>query len=680
MKSTFYPKLALSGIRKNKKLYIPYILSCVGCAAMFYIIQALSVNEAVAALKGGSNLVTGFMLGKYIVAAFALIFLFYTNSFLIRRRNREFGLYNILGMSKKNVARVIVWETLFTAAVSLAGGLFLGIVLSKLSELGLLYIVKADVNFRFSFSGESVLWTLGIFALIFLLLLAKSLLTVKKTDTLGLMHSENVGEKPPKANWVFALLGAALLGSAYYIAVSIKSPLAAFMLFFVAVLMVIAATYLLFISGSVAVCGALKKNKKYYYKKNHFISVSSMAYRMKRNGAGLASVCILSTMVIVMLASSASLYFGEEDTIKSRFPRDTEIAVQLKSTQQLTDELKDSLRSAYEKVFDEHKVIASDVTEYAYAMMTGMLRDKGDYMDPDPANETQALFSADKLRSLYFVTVDDYNRAVGENIQVAPGEAYIATVRCELDRESFEMNGVKLAIAGKLPKMLEIGEANTGVVPSVLFVINDMKEILPLEELESDNGYKLMDIKWYYGYDLPFENEEAVDICREQTRALETIEEAKDADGGFSYYGSCIAAERADFYTTFGGLFFLGILLSVIFIFAMTMIIYYKQISEGYEDASRFEIMQKVGMTAKDIKKSINSQLLTVFFAPLLFAGMHFCFAFPPIWKILHLFNLFNLPLVIGVSAAVFVLFGIFYAVIYKATAKAYYDIVSAKE
>lgn len=575
---------------------------------------------------------------------------------------------------------MILWETGLTALISLIGGLFLGITLSKLSELGLLYIVKADVNFDFTLSAGSVAWTVGIFALIFFCLLLKSLITVQKTDTLGLMHSENVGEKPPKANWVFALLGAVLLLGAYYAAVSIQSPLAAFMLFFVAVLMVIVATYLLFISGSVAICGALKKNKKYYYKKNHFISVSSMTYRMKRNGAGLASVCILSTMVIVMLASSASLYFGAEDTIRSRFPRDNEIAVKCTSINLLTEETKDTVRTAYEKVFDEHNVIASNVTEYVYAMMTGMLRDKGDYMDPDPADETQALFSADKLRTLYFVPVNDYNRAVGENVTVAPGEALIATVRCEPDRESFEMNGVKLRIAGKLPKMLEIGEANTGVVPAVLFVINDLKEIKPLEELRSVNGYPLMELKWYYGYDLPFENEEAVDICREQTRAFENIEALRDEEGGYSFYGSCLAEQRADFYSTFGGLFFLGILLSIIFLFAMTMIIYYKQISEGYEDASRFEIMKNVGMTEKDIKKSINSQILTVFFAPLLFAGVHFCFAFPPIWKILHLFNLFNLPLVIGVSAGVFVIFGIFYTLIYKMTAKAYFDIVSAKE
>ncbi len=679
MRSRLFPRLALTGIKKNKKLYLPYILSSTGCVTMFYLIQYLSVSEAVNNIKGGDNLVTGFKLGRFIVAAFSLIFLFYTNSFLVRRRNKEFGLFNVLGMNKRDISRIMIWETFFTALISITAGTFSGIVLSKFTELGLLYFVKADVDFRFSLSGGSVLWTAGVFAFIFAVLLIKTLLNVRKTDALELMNSEKAGEKPPKANWVFAVLGVLILGAAYFIAVYIKSPLAALLLFFAAVLMVIIATYMLFAAGSVTLCRLLQKNKKYYYKKNHFVSVASMTYRMKRNGAGLASVCILSTMVLVMIASSASLYFGAEDSIKSRFPRNNEIAVQLRSVDDIKPETKDKLRSAYEKVFDEHNVIATNVTEYAYAMITGLMKENDeDYMEPDPADETMALFSADKLRSLYFVTAEDYNAALGENVKVAPGEALIATVRCDFGRESFEMNGAKLRIAGTLPKMLEIGEANTGVVPSVLLVINSLEEIKPLEELVSVYGSPILDIKWYYGYDLPFENQEAIDICREQTSALGNIEEVSDSDYGYSFYGSCVADQRADFYATFGGLFFIGIILSVIFIFAMTMIIYYKQISEGYEDAARFAIMKKVGMTEKDIKKSINSQILTVFFAPLLFAGLHFCFAFPPIWKILQLFNLFNLPLVIGVSAVVFVLFGIAYAAIYKATARSYYNIVSA--
>ncbi len=680
MKHLLFPGLALTGIKNNKKLYLPYIFSVVGCVTMYYLIRFLSVSEAVNNLKGGDNLVLGFSLGKYIVAAFSLIFLIYTNSFLARRRYKEFGLYNVLGMNKKDVSRIVIWETFFTALIGISAGVFFGVVLSKLAELGLLYFIKADIDFSFSLSVESVLRTVGIFAAVFAVLLIKTLFSIRKNDALELMSTANTGERPPKSNWFLAVSGVLILAAAYFIAVYIKSPLAALMLFFVAVLMVIAATYLLFISGSVVFCRLLQKNKKYYYKKNHFVSVSSMVYRMKRNGAGLASVCILSTMVIVMLASSASLYFGEENTIKSRFPRDNEITARLQSTELLTEENKAGMRSACEKVFEKHNVSASGVTEYAYAMITGALKDSNGSIALDPDNEMQAILSADSLRTLFFVSADDYNAAAGENVKVAPGETLVAAVRCDFDRDCFEMNGVKLNIAGKLPKMLEIGEANTGVVPAVLFVVNDMKEIAPLEELCTANGSRMLEIKWYYGYDLPFENQEAIDICAEQTDACRDMFNGEDADDKFGFYRSCIADQRADFYITFGGLFYIGILLSIVFLLAMTMIIYYKQISEGYEDAARFEIMKKVGMTEKDIKKSINSQILTVFFAPLLFAGLHFCFAFPPIRKILHLFNLFDLPLVIGVSAAVFVLFGAVYAAIYKATARAYYNIVSRSE
>lgn len=680
MKNLLFPGLALTGIKNNKKLWLPYIFSVIGCVMMYYLIRFLSVSEAVNNLKGGDNLVLGFSLGKYIVAAFSLIFLIYTNSFLVRRRYKEFGLYNVLGMNKKDISRIVIWETFFTAIIGISAGVFFGVVLSKLAELGLLYFIRADIDFSFSLSGESVLRTVGIFSAVFAVLLIKTLFSIRKNDALELMNSANSGEKPPKANRFLAVSGVLILAAAYFIAVYIKSPLAALMLFFVAVLMVISATYMLFISGSVVFCRLLQKNKKYYYKKNHFVSVSSMVYRMKRNGAGLASVCILSTMVIVMLASSASLYFGEENTIKSRFPRDNEITARLQSTELLTEENKDRMRSACEKVFEDHNVSASGITEYAYAMITGALKDSNGSIDPDPDNEMQAILSADSLRTLFFVSADDYNAATGENVKAAPGETLVATVRCDFDRKYFEMNGVKLNIAGKLPKMLEIGEANTGVVPAVLFVVNDMKEIAPLEELCTANGYRMLEIKWYYGYDLPFENQEAIDICTEQTDVCRDMFDGEKNGDGFAFYRSCIADQRADFYITFGGLFYIGIMLSIVFLLAMTMIIYYKQISEGYEDAARFEIMKKVGMTEKDIKKSINSQILTVFFAPLLFAGLHFCFAFPPIRKILHLFNLFDLPLVIGVSAVVFVLFGAVYAAIYKVTARAYYNIVSRSE
>ena len=287
MKILFFPRLAWTGIRSNRKLYLPYLLSCCGMVMMYYIMHALSVSPLLGEMLGGTSMGFILSLGKFVIAAFALVFLFYTNSFLIRRRYKEFGLYNVLGMDKHGIGRIIFWETLLIGLISSVIGLALGIAFSKYAELGLLRAVGAEVDYRFSVSGQAVLWTAGIFAVIFLLLLLKALWQVSRSKPMELLHSENAGEKPPKANWVLAVIGALLLGGAYYLAVTIKSPLTALVLFFVAVLMVIAATYLLFISGSVALCRLLQKNKQYYYKSRHFVSVSSMVYRMKDTAQAL---------------------------------------------------------------------------------------------------------------------------------------------------------------------------------------------------------------------------------------------------------------------------------------------------------------------------------------------------------------------------------------------------------
>ena len=673
-KTALYPKLAWTGMRKNRKLYLPYILSCIGSVMMSYIIEYLTQSPAVAQMHGGGDLMMILQPGKIVVLVFSALFLTYTNAFLTRRRNREFGLYNVLGMDKRCIGRIVAWESLSVSGISLAAGLGLGIAFSKLAELLLLYIIRADVDYTFSVPLRSVGIIAAAYALIFLWLLLKSLYGVHRSDPLALLHSENVGEKPPKGNRVLAVFGVLLL-AAYFLAVYVQSPITAVSTFLIAVLMVIAATYLLFISGSVALCRMLQKNKGYYYNKKHFVSVSSMAYRMKRNGAGLATVCILSTMVLVMIASSASLYFGAEDSIRSRYPQENSLDVEASSIGAMTQAGTAKLRTAYENVFADHGVTAKNVTAYAYATITGLQEPSG--VDPDASQAISSMIAPESLRTLYFVPLSDYNKMMGTNLVLNGNEARIGTVRCDYDKQSFTMGDVTLNVIGALDKMPEMGNANTAIIPTIYFVVRDLDVLTPLEKLADYNGDKMLKTYWYYGYDLGFENEEAVQILKEQKALLGDCNFAQQADGGYTYYADCLAAERSDFYSMFGGLFFIGVLLSVLFMAAMVMIIYYKQISEGYEDQAGFAIMQKVGMTKADIRKSVNAQILTVFFAPLLMAGLHLAFAFTPIWKLLQLFNLHNLPFVIGVSAVAFVLFGVLYALIYKTTAKAYFHIVS---
>ncbi len=672
----FFPRLAAVGIRKNGKLYLPYILSLIGMVMMSFIIQSISYSSLLRRTPGGNNVQAILSIGKFVIAFFALIFLFYTNSFLVRRRYREFGLYNVLGMGKKDVCRVVFWENLLVSLIGLIGGIGFGVLFSKLCELGLLRAIHAGVDYNLTFEWEAVTMTLMLYGAIFLLILIKSLIQVSRLRPLELLCSESAGEKPVRANWVLALIGLGLLGGAYYISVTIESPMSAITLFFVAVLMVIAGTYLLFISGSVALCKLLQKNKKYYYKKQHFVSVSSMTYRMKRNGAGFASICILATMVLVMISSTSSLYFGADDMISTRFPQETYIDVEMDDLSDLGSGKPEEYRAGYEKILKENGVTPENVTEFKYCLITGLLRENTVTVSPDVT--TDFSLNYDNLRDVYFVSVSDYNRIMGTDLTLGGGEAYLLPYDCKYSGNTVEVGGVRFNIKGQLSEFVPILDSNAAsvsvVIPTFLMVISDYEELRPLMEYMYDEQTRFLEIEYYYGYDCidSCGEEKAIDIWSAQTEIVRSM-----ADGDrFTYDSGCVAAEKSDFYSTFGGLFFLGIVLSGIFIFAAAMIIYYKQVSEGYEDKARFAIMQKVGMTDKDIKKSINSQVLTVFFAPLLFAGVHLVFAFPMVWKLLQLFYLRNLGYAIGVTAAAFVLFGVFYAVIYKLTARAYYSIV----
>lgn len=671
-----YSRLAWTGIRNNRKLYIPYLLSCIGTVMMYYIMHSLSVSPILQNMRGGSNLTVILTLGKFVIAVFSLLFLFYTNSFLIRRRYKEFGLYNVLGMDKHGISRVVLWETVVTSLIGLGAGLLFGIALSKLAELGLLRTIDASADFHFHLAGEAFVGTLEIYGLIFVLLLVKSLWQVRRAKPLELLRSENYGEKPPKANWIVAILGLLVLGAAYYISVTITSPLNALTIFFVAVLMVIAATYLLFMAGSVTICRLLQKNPRYYYRKDHFVSVSSMTYRMKRNGAGLASICILSTMVLVMISSSASLYFGMDDALASRFPQKNVIDLELPGVECTAQEQYAQIRKVYEDAFDEFGVQPKNVTEFPLVDYIAMYENgKVSY---DPYLNTYTTVS-DKLRVFYFVGAEDFERLTGQTVQLAPGEAVACSKAWVPSDPDIIFDGLTIHITDTVDVFPVGADAVLSASQNCMLVISDLSQLQPLEaqlpDLEERNNYYLT---YYYGYDVDADDDTVIELYNTQTGNLNQVPIL--SENGYGYTGGCFASEKYDFLSTYGGLFFIGVCLSAAFMFAAALIIYYKQLSEGYEDQSRFAIMQKVGMTKKDIRKSINSQILTVFFAPLVMAGVHLGFALPLVWKILQLFGLTNLNFMLLVTGIAFVVFGIFYAIIYKLTARAYYSIVSKQE
>ena len=677
----FYPKLAFSSMRKNKRFYLPYILTCIGMVMMQYIIVFLSVTPVFSKMPGAGSLQMMLGLGGYIIGIFSVIFLFYTNSFLMRRRRKEFGLYNILGMGKFNIGRVLFWETVLTAAIALSVGLGLGIVLSKAAELSLMNMLHGDISYTISVSGKAIMTTLLCFLAIFALLMVNSLVKLSISSPISMLRSENVGEKKPKGNWLLGLIGLLFVGGAYYMALTIKNPLSALMWFFVAVIMVIVGTYMLFISGSVLMCNILKKNKKYYYNPKHFVSVSSMAYRMKRNGAGLASICILGTMVLVMIASTSCLYFGAEDAMGSRYPREINSTVTFEDPSEMSEENVAILREKAETAAAGEGVTEKNILDYRYAQATGVVDETGE-IDVDIAYLSEVSESdIDNLYIYYFMSLDDYNKMTNQNKTLEDNQALIYVNRGEYDYKKIKIgDNINYEIVEEVDECVDSPYASMDAVSSVFIVVKDLDSCMEiLDALSEMYGQTLIQLRWNYGFDTGLSDERQIEVRDSMIGTFDNL--LRDGESSFSGV-SCesLADNKADFYGTFGGLLFLGAMLSIVFIFAAVLIIYYKQISERYEDQSRFDIMQKVGMTKREIRKSINSQLLIVFFLPLVAAGIHLTFAFPFVHKMLLLFNLMNAKLLIATTAITFLIFAAFYMLVYRITSNAYYKIVADKK
>ena len=623
-----YRHLAWDGIRKNSRLYVPYLLTGVGAVSFFYILVALA-RLPEGTLPGSGSVQVILNLGSFVLWVFSLL-LFYTHSFLIRRRNREFALYNVLGMGKGDISRILCWESLLSGGLSLLGGLALGVVLSKLAELGLMRVMGLEADMTYRVSAGGLLMALGLYGAIYLLILLSALLRVRRSTAIQLMRSEAVGEKPPRANWALALLGVLLLGAAYYLAVSIREPLTALTWFFAAVLMVIAATYLLFISGSVTLCRLLQRNPQFYYRKRHFVSVSSLVYRMKRNGAGLASICILGTMVLVMLSSTTCLYFGAEDSLRTRYPRAENVTVWYTDREDLYRDHSD-LHAAVVTAARSRGAQMQDLREYrssssALTVRNGVLQGAGGSISHGRSDYRESTLSF-------------------------PGGA------------AWQVKG--------LVDNLASGGDSASIVTQLTAIVPD-EEIADMDRLMEGMNTGVSR-SWSCGFDLG--QEPARDGGDPVAAAIREALVSRQDDIRFNV--ESLSENRDDFYGSYGSLFFLGILLSVGFSLAAVLIIYYKQISEGYEDQARFDIMQKVGMTRRDIRSSINSQLLLVFFLPLLLAGLHLVFAFPFVHKLLLLFNLWNTRLLVGTTAASFLAFAVLYTLVYRATSTAYYHIVS---
>lgn len=653
MSKLFYPKLAATNLRKNAQTYIPYIITCVGSVAMFYIMAALARDPGLQKMEGGGELGMILNLGVWVIGIFSVVFLFYTNSFLMKRRKKEFGLFNILGMEKKHIARVIFFETLYTAAISLIAGILAGMLLARLIWLVLLRLLHLTAGFTMTFSPAAALVTLALFGAIFLLTLANALGQIHLAQPVELLRGGQVGEREPKAKWPLAALGVLALGAGYGIAQTVASPIQALNLFFIAVILVIVGTYCLFTAGSIALLKLLRKNRRYYYQTSHFTAVSGLMYRMKQNAVGLANICILSTMALVMLAVTISMYAGLDDALRTRFPRNVEISAEGYSQTENA-----AIRAQAEQTLAAAGIGAQNPLEYR--CLSVMAQRAGDGFQP----AAEGMKWQDTV-SLSVFSLEDYNRLTGQSLKLGDGEALLYVNLAQYSGDSLSLFGTKYRIARKLDSFLGKNVISTDISESYYVVVKDLDSLAR----EAGTG-KYVSMEYYFGFDVNAQDEQVITLHRQL------------ADGLAQRYPETSVASaaeaRASYYTLFGGLFFISLFLGALFIMATVLIIYYKQISEGYEDQQRFEIMQKVGMSRGEVRKSIRSQVLLMFFLPLGTAAVHVAFAFKMITKLLAAIYLTNVGLFGCCTVIVLLVFAVFYAVVYAATARVYYKMIGA--
>ena len=660
MKMSFYPKLAAGNMKKNARTYVPYMLTCIITVAMYYIVKSLSQNPGVKEMIGGGYLSELMFIGSHVVALFAVIFLFYTNSFLVKRRKKEFGVFNILGMEKRHLAWVLGWETAYLALGSLVLGLLLGIIMDKAMYLLVGKIIGGGVPLGFFVSARVIGQTVQIFAVIFLLICINAIRQVHVADPIALLQAGNAGEKEPSTRWLLALAGLVSVGGGYYIAVTVSDPLASLLLFFVAVVLVIIGTYLLFTAGSIALLKILRKNRKYYYRTRHFVSVSGMIYRMKQNAVGLANICVLSTMVLVMVSTTTSLMIGMEDVVRERYPAD--IMVYFKEDAPQGNQ---AYIEAIRALQRERGLAVKNEMAYLYLGLSASHEYK--YEESHEIGVTSAL---DYMDELFLITLDDYNAVMKERKTLEEGEVMVYSNRTSYDLPVFKLLGREYRVAEKLDSFVGNGQYSANMSNTIYIVVPDREALLEIYDAQRELlGENARSIRQVYGFDMDADEEEQNAFYNDLLDCM--------AQNGISAVTEARAEAKSSFISLYGGLFFIGVFLGVLFVMATVLIIYYKQISEGYDDRERFSIMQKVGMSRDEVKSAIHSQVVTVFFLPLIVAGIHVTAAFPLISKLLVLMQLTNTKLFIACTGACFLVFAVMYVFVYNLTARTYYRIVS---
>lgn len=659
-----YTKLAITNIKNNRQFYFPYLLTGIITVAMFYIMCALESNPGIQSMPGAKDLGLILRLGIGVIGIFAVIFLFYTNSFIIKRRKKELGIYNILGMEKRHIAKILSKEAFFTAIIAIGGGLVTGVLFHKLACMLLYRMIGFNGGITFSFSKKGVMITAILFAIVYLLTYIYDLFQVQLANPIELLQSGNKGEREPKTKAIMAVLGVLCLGTGYFIAITTKNPIKALTLFFVAVILVIIGTYLLFTAGSIALLKILRRNKGYYYQTKHFTSVSGMIYRMKQNAVGLANICILSTMVLVAVSTTVSLYVGVEDIMKERYPNEINISAYYDTGAPAEDSIapivEKSVKESGRKIRHEE-----DYLELYFAA----IKDQGQYS----LDKEKVKTAGDRVSGFVVLTREDCKKKYNEEIpELAENEVALFTIKktdmdtLVLENRSYHVKEIKQF------QNTEDFETIADIMDEYYYVIvNDVQDMERLWQLQKEI---------YQENSSSISRQVRVDIDGDSEQKKECFENIKTALGPEQAKARILIDSRQsnldEFYQIYGGFLFLGLFLGILFLMITVLIIFYKQISEGYDDKERFSIMEKVGMSNDEVKATIRSQVRTVFFLPILMAAVHVGMAFPMIKRLLSLFGLSNTALFAGCMAGTILVFTLIYLLVFLKTSKTYYKIV----
>ena len=669
MNSKIYGKLAVTNLKNNRKNYLPYILASAFSVMMYFIMDSLYRNPSL--VKTGATLSIMLSYANVVLLIFSVIFLFYINSFLIKRRKKELGIYNILGMGKGHLAKMLFIESIITTTVSIIGGILAGILFGKLVYLVLLKILHLKRDIVYMISPVSVGITAAIFGCIFFVIFLYNLVQMKLSNPIELLRGGNAGEREPKTKWLMTIIGSVCLAGGYYISLTTKEPLQAIGQFFVAVLLVVAGTYALFMAGSITLLKLLRKKKSYYYKTRHFTAISGMIYRMKQNAVGLANICILSTMVLVMVSITISLYAGMNDVLVTRFPSEAQI-----TNQGINQNEERQIGELVASITKENHTNPTSQIRFHEGNFTALYNDKTKNFNMTTAQS----YGDTNIVEFVMIPLSDYNKTEGKAVKLADNEVLIyhrknknkSSIKNE---ETIHLNNDSYKVAANLDSMRIAKADATNSVDGWYVIVKDtniikkyLKAVYGKDDMEDsvEDYHEFMQYVYSFNLDGSRTNRERTEqILQEQLQAKfkSAFIEGRELS-------------RENFHNFYGGFLFIGIFLGIIFLMATVLIIYYKQISEGYDDRERYHIMQKVGMSKKEVRQSIRSQVLLVFFLPLIMAVIHLAFAFKIITRLLSVLNLTNISLFFMYTVGTVAVFAVIYVIIYSITAREYYKII----